>query len=73
MKTAPFFRLFPTDSEVLALASKPVRYPYHDDSDCPVGQEVQRGGQWQYYEPKRIAETRARCPICIELGRPPKT
>jgi hypothetical protein len=70
MKVPPFFRLPPPNAESAPLNAKPVRYPYHDDSDCPVGQEVQRSGQWQYYEPRQIAHTRPRCPICIELNRP---
>ncbi|MFD2719978.1 hypothetical protein ACFST9_14715 [Hymenobacter monticola] len=43
------------------------RYPYHDNDQCPDGQAVKQAGQWQYYEPTTVAETRARCPRCVEL------
>lgn len=71
MKVPPFFRLPPTAAGA-SLTAKPIRYPYHDDSDCPVGQEVQRSGHWQPYEPQQVADTRPRCASCIELGRPRK-
>ncbi|RZK29662.1 MAG: hypothetical protein EOO57_19020 [Hymenobacter sp.] len=62
MKTLPFFRLCPPATEP---AAKPRRYPYHDHEACPVGQEVKRSGQWAYYEPTQMADTRVRCPVCI--------
>lgn len=70
MKVLPFYCLPLPSTTGATAAAKPVRYPYHDDSDCPVGQEVQRSGHWQYYEPRQIADTRPRCAICIELNRP---
>lgn len=57
MKIPPFFFLPPPSPEDAPLVAKPIRYPYHDDSDCPVGQEVQRSGYWQHYEPRQIADT----------------
>lgn len=66
MKTSPFFRLSPPATE--SPAAKPVRYPYHDDDACPIGQEVKRSGEWHPYEPTRLADTRVRCSQCIELG-----
>lgn len=72
MRIPPFFRVDPPSAPANPLTAKPERYPYHDESDCPVGQEVQRSGHWQAYEPRLIADTRPRCPLCIELGRPHK-
>lgn len=61
----PFFRLYSPATD--PAAARPVRYPYHDQEACPVGQEVKRSGQWAYYEPTQIADTRVRCPVCIAL------
>lgn len=72
MRISPFFRVDPPGAPGNPLATTPVRYPYHDDSDCAVGQQVQRSGQWQAYEPRLIADTRPRCSLCIELGRLPR-
>ncbi len=52
---------------IMAPAPEPERYPFHDDDECPVGQEVKGSGEWQYYEPKRKEETRPRCLTCAEL------
>ena len=45
----------------------PVRYPYHDNDECHIGQAVKQEGEWQCYEPQRVEETRVRCPHCAEL------
>ena len=63
MRVPPFFRRSPPTGP------KPTRYPYHDDSDCPIGQEVQRSGEWQLYEPTHVADTRVRCATCLQLSR----
>lgn len=64
-KTPPFFRHI---QHVTGLRSPaPVRSPYHDNDQCPVGRAVKQNSDWQYYEPTTVAETRARCPHCIEL------
>lgn len=67
MKMPPFFRLAPPATE--RPAAKPIRYPYHDDDACPVGQDVRRGGTWAPYAPTQIADTRLRCPVCIALSQ----
>ncbi|WP_210518841.1 hypothetical protein [Hymenobacter terricola] len=69
-RTLPFFRHTAHVTGLMAPAPEPERYPFHDNDVCPIGQEVKASGEWQYYEPAQIAETRARCPICAELGRP---
>lgn len=66
-KTLPFFRHIQHVTGLRAPAPGAVRYPYHDNDECPVGQQVKTDGEWQYYEPTRIDETRARCPQCIAL------
>jgi hypothetical protein len=53
----------------MAPAPEPERYPFHDNDQCPEGQEIKKSGEWQYYEPHQITETRPRCPICIALNR----
>jgi hypothetical protein len=69
MKTSPFFRLPPPDMVRDVLSPVSARYPYHDDDECCLGQEVKRSGQWQNYEPRQVAETRVRCPICRGLSQ----
>ncbi len=69
MKTPPFFC---TDPPAEAGGSSPLaatRLPFHDNFECPIGQDVKLNRHWQYYEPKQMAETRPRCPLCIELTR----
>ncbi|TGD77343.1 MULTISPECIES: hypothetical protein [Hymenobacter] len=66
-KTPPFFQHNQHATGLRSAAPGPVRYPYHDNDGCPVGQQVKAGGEWQYYEPTRIEETRARCPHCVSL------
>ncbi|GAC1377661.1 MAG: hypothetical protein NVSMB30_25010 [Hymenobacter sp.] len=51
----------------MAPAPEPVRFPYHDRDECPIGQEVKAEGQWQYYVPAGPDETRARCPVCLHF------
>lgn len=67
MQTPPFFRHTHHVTGIMAPAPVPERYPFHDNSACPIGQEIKRSGEWQYYKPIQVAETRARCPICIAL------
>ena len=69
MKVPPFFC---TDPPAQGLnTSKPgtIRLPFHDNYECPIGQDVKLNRHWQYYEPTQIAETRSRCPVCIGLHR----
>ncbi|GAB3825909.1 hypothetical protein [Hymenobacter jeollabukensis] len=67
--TPPFFRHTPHMTGAKAPAPEPERYPFHDNDACPVGQEVKRSGEWQYYEPRTVEETRVRCPQCAALSR----
>ena len=70
-KTLPFFRHVQHVTGIMAPAPEPVRYPFHDDDACEIGQQLKSSGEWQYYEPTRREETRPRCPSCVELGRSP--
>ena len=65
--TPPFFRHTPHATGLMAPAPAPERYPFHDDDACPIGQQVKAGGEWQYYAPQRIEETRVRCSRCAAL------
>ena len=67
--TPPFFRHTPHVTGVLALAPKSERYPFHDNDACSSGQKVKHSGQWQYYAPTTVNETRARCLECAALSR----
>ena len=69
MKTAPFFSHHQHATGVMAPAPVSKRGPFHDNSDCPVGQEVKRSGEWQYYASTQLSEMRPRCTHCIELSR----
>lgn len=66
-RTPPFFRHTQHVSGLRSPAPMPMRYPYHDNDQCPSGQAVKRTGEWQYYEPTSVAETRVRCPTCVAL------
>lgn len=66
-KTPPFFRHSPHVTGLRAPAPELVRYPYHDNDECPIGRQVKLQGDWKYYDPTTVEETRARCPQCIEL------
>ena len=72
MKTLPFFQPSQPGTSPAGPAPKPKRYPFHDNEECPVGQEVRQRGQWQYYGPRSTAETRPRCLTCIALDRTEK-
>lgn len=72
MKILPFFQTSQPSTSLIGPALKPERYPFHDNDECLVGQEVKQRGQWQHYEPRSIAETRPRCPLCIALNRTEK-
>lgn len=65
----PFFRHEPHVTGAFTLPPVPERYPFHDNDDCPVGQEIKRGDDWQYYEPRTVEETRVRCVRCAALSR----
>lgn len=67
--TSPFFHHVAPPAGALAPVPAPVRYPFHDNDACPVGQEVKRSGHWQYYAPRTVDETRVRCPECAALSR----
>ena len=68
-RTPPFFRHTQHVTGLLAPAPEPVRYPFHDRGECPIGQEIKASGDWQYYEPTQVSETRARCVTCAHLAR----
>ncbi|MGI4832051.1 MAG: hypothetical protein ACRYFK_01160 [Janthinobacterium lividum] len=63
---ARFFHLLPPVAEAAPLTPPPA--PFHDNDACAVGQEIKASGEWQLYEPTRVAETRACCPRCTELA-----
>ncbi|MBH8558950.1 hypothetical protein [Hymenobacter negativus] len=65
----PFFRHVAHATGLMALAPEPVRYPFHDNDACPIGQEVKASANWQYYEPQSREETRPRCVSCAALSR----
>ena len=65
----PFFQHVAHVTGLMAPAPVPERYPFHDNDECPLALKVKSGGQWQYYEPSLITETRPRCPVCAQLGR----
>ena len=67
--THPFFRHVQHVTGLMAPAPQPVRYPYHDIEECPIGREVKESGEWQYYEPTQVDETRARCRRCAALDK----
>lgn len=66
-KTRPFFRHVQHVTDLRAPTPGTVRFPYHDNDECPVGQQAKTDGEWQYYEPTRMEETRTRCPQCMAL------
>lgn len=66
--TEPFFHHVAHVTGLMAPAPEPERYPYHDNDQCPIGQEVKSSGEWQYYQ-AAPDEERARCPICVELNQ----
>ena len=65
---ARFFQLSPPVAGATPLPLPSAHAPFHDNDACAVGQEIKASGEWQLYEPTRIAETRARCPRCTELA-----
>lgn len=56
----------------MARAPEPERYPYHDWRECPVGQQVKKSGNWQYYL-GRPGEERSHCARCAELAAAAET
>lgn len=68
-QTTPFFRHVESTTPGV-LTPVPERYPYHDNDECPIGQEIKASGEWQYYAPQQVAETRVRCQQCVALSRP---
>lgn len=46
MKIPPFFRHTQHVTGLKAAAPEPECYPYHDNDECPIGQEVKSNGQW---------------------------
>ena len=65
--TPPFFRHIGSTTGVPSPV--PERYPYHDNDECPIGLEIKASGEWQYYAPQQVAETRVRCQQCAALSR----
>ena len=69
-RISPFFRCDSSaTAQPTAALALPECFPFHNDDRCPIGQEIKSTGAWQDYEPTRMEETRARCPVCIELDR----
>ncbi|MBD2769418.1 hypothetical protein IC235_16130 [Hymenobacter sp. BT664] len=68
MQIPPFFQHTQHVTGIKSKAPEPERYPFHDNDECPIGQEIKQSGDWKYYEPHSIAETRARCAVCITLN-----
>lgn len=68
-RTPPFFRHTQHVTGIMAPAPEPKRPPYHDDDACPIGLELKSSGEWQYYEPSTVEETRVRCASCAGLAR----
>ena len=64
----PFFRHVASTTGV---PSSVPGYPYHDNDECPIGLETKASGEWQYYAPQQVAETRVRCQKCAALSRNP--
>ncbi|WP_375418099.1 hypothetical protein [uncultured Hymenobacter sp.] len=65
----PFYHHTQTVTGIMAAAPEPERYPYHDDDQCPVGQQVKASDEWQYYRDEPGRE-RDYCPMCAELAAP---
>ena len=63
----PFYCHKQVVTGLMAPAPGELRYPYHDNDDCPVGQEVKAGDDWQYYRDEPDTR-RARCFICNLLA-----
>ena len=62
----PFYHHVAHVTGLMAPAPEEVRYPYHDNDQCPTGQAVKASDDWQYYRDE--PETRrAHCPECAEL------
>lgn len=68
--TQPFFRHVAHPTGILSPAPEPERYPFHDNDECPVGNDVKASGEWQYYAPQKKEETRPRCLTCVGLNHP---
>jgi hypothetical protein len=66
-RTHPFFRHIHHATGIMSRAPEPERYPYHDHSECPIGQRIKKSGNWQYYL-GHVGEERERCTCCIELA-----
>ena len=56
----------------MARSAEPERYPYHFRTECVVGQQVKKSGDWQYYL-ARPGEERVPCPVCAKLQEAPPT
>ncbi len=66
-RTKPFFRHVQHVTGIMARAPEAERYPYHDRTECLIGQRVKKSGDWQYYL-ARPGEARERCARCAALG-----
>ena len=64
--TPPFFYHVNHVTGIMARAPEPERYPYHDRTECAIGQRVKEGGDWQYYL-ARPGEERTQCTHCAKL------
>lgn len=61
----PFYHHVHGATGLMARAPEEIRYPYHDNDQCPVGQRVKASDDWQYYRDE--PETRRpRCPVCAD-------
>ena len=64
--TKPFYHHVAHVTGLMASAPEEVRYPYHDNDQCPTGLEVKASDQWQYYSDEPDTQ-RDLCPTCARL------
>jgi len=67
-RTHPFFRHVTPATGLAAPVPTPERYPYHDNDQCPEGQQIKKSGEWQYYA-GHLGEERERCAQCAALDQ----
>jgi len=63
----PFYHHVQHVTGIMAPAPEELRYPYHDNDQCSVGQEVKASDNWQYYSDEPDTQ-RDRCFICDLLA-----
>lgn len=65
-----YLLLFPARSpraRVLAGTPGPGRYPYHNQSECPIEKSIKTSDEWQYYL-GHPGEERVQCDCCMQLA-----